>query len=57
MGMDGDKCPWCGLEHRTYEHVSSGQSDQNGSKDVEGKKKPVMQTRKKIFLSLEMEVF
>ena len=44
MGMDGEKCPWCGLEHREYEpdgKVSPGQSGQNGSKDVEGKKKPV----------------
>jgi hypothetical protein len=40
MGMDGEKCPWCGLEHREYEpdgKVSSGESDRNGSKDVEGK--------------------
>jgi len=31
MALDGDKCPWCGLEHRTYEpdvKVSSGQSEQ-----------------------------
>jgi len=44
MGMDGDKFPWCGLEHREYEpdgKVSSGQSDQNKSEDLNGKKKPV----------------
>ena len=40
MGMDGEKCPWCGLEHREKDPNrgdSDTRPDQNGSKDIEGK--------------------